>query len=356
MSERFSLRQQVGVLLLDLPGFLWIIRHSGKRKDGRSRWISICNRNERLVVGRDGLGARCDWQWTSCLYAPRVFPRLGRLLMKKSLADWPVVLDGEPARRRDRVEVSFIIGHRGLARLPHLLFTLQSIAAQQGVEYECVVVEQAAAQEIKEFLPAWVRYLHTPLPDRGLPYCRSWAFNAGARRARGRLLVLHDNDMLVPHDYGRQLWERYREGYDVVNVKRFIFYLSEQHTSRLISRRKVLVDEPPERIVQNLEAGGSVAVGRDAYFAIGGYDEAFIGWGGEDNEFWERARTLAVWPYGYLPIVHLWHTPQAGKKSRQDNANLSLYEERRKVAPEERIARLRRINIGAVSGPAQQTR
>ncbi len=65
--------------------------------------------------------------------------------------------------------------------------------------------------------------------------------------------------------------------------------------------------------MQNAEAGGSIALSRDAFHAIGGYDESFVGWGGEDNEFWERAQTRRVWPYGYLPFVHLWHAPQPEK-------------------------------------------
>ena len=71
-----------------------------------------------------------------------------------------------------------------------------------------------------------------------------------------------------------------------------------------------LTDAAPEVIVQNLEGGGSVATTREAFESIGGMDESFIGWGGEDNEFWQRAQTCRVWPYGYLPIVHLWRPSQ----------------------------------------------
>ena len=72
-----------------------------------------------------------------------------------------------------------------------------------------------------------------PLPRKDMPYSRSWAFNVGAETARGHLLIFHDNDMLVPQDYGREIADRHKEGYEVINLKRFIFYLSRQHSDRL---------------------------------------------------------------------------------------------------------------------------
>ena len=92
-----------------------------------------------------------------------------------------------------------------------------------------------------------------------------------------------------------------------------------------------------DAIVQNLEAGGSSGAGRQAYFDIGGFDERFIGWGGEDNEFWERAQTKKVYPYGYLPLVHLWHEPQRGRTLGASAGTMRLYEELTRQDPFNRI-------------------
>jgi hypothetical protein len=73
--------------------------------------------------------------------------------------------------------------------------------------------------------------------------------------------------------------------------------------------------------------------------AIGGYDESFVGWGGEDNEFWERAQTRRVWPYAYLPIVHLWH-PAQPRKQDPANPNSRRQVERSAIPPEQRIREL----------------
>ena len=163
------------------------------------------------------------------------------------------------------------------------------------------------------------------------------------------MLVLHDNDMLVPQDYACQLLARSKEGYEVINLKRFIFYLAEAHAANVVSKKGSISAEPPESIVQNLEAGGSVGITRDSFLAIGGFDESFIGWGGEDNEFWQRAQTRRVWPYGYLPIVHLWHAPQPGKLE-QERHTAELFEARSAIPVVERITTLIAHNFGSRNG------
>jgi hypothetical protein len=276
------------------------------------------------------------------------------LLMKRALSDHPIARASEPGVSTAAPQVSFIIGHRGEDRIPHLLATLESIAGQRGTSVECLVVEQDTEARIAGRLPTWVRYIHTPPPASEMPYCRSWAFNIGAEHARGAVLVLHDNDMLVPADYSTSILQQISNGIEVVNLKRFIFYLSEQHTRRIFSGKSHLTDEAPLTIVQNLEAGGSIAITRQAYGQIGGMDESFIGWGGEDNEFWERAQTRHVWPYAYLPIVHLWHPAQPGKYDARYHTH-GHYLELSKIDPEQRSQQLRASPRGMLDGPVKRS-
>jgi GT2 family glycosyltransferase len=306
------------------------------------------NRKERLIVNPAGQGVKCDWQWTSDLHIANIFPSLGRIFMQRALKDYPIALKDAPEKLPENPDISFIIGHRGLERLPHLLLTLRSIAAQSDVSLECIVVEQSISEEVKASLPSWVRYIHTPLPRPNLPYCRSWALNVGAKEAKGKLLVLHDNDFLVSRSYASELMKESARGSEVINLKRFIFYLSEKHTERMLRENKLYFDEPPERIVQNLEAGGSVAISRDAYFAIGGFDESFVGWGGEDNEFWDRAQTRKVCPFGYLPLIHLWHSSQPDKHyvGGQGRYTGELFEKKMRINRQERIKKLASLNFG----------
>jgi GT2 family glycosyltransferase len=86
-----------------------------------------------------------------------------------------------------------------------------------------------------------------------------------------------------------------------------------------------------------------VVITRQAYQQIGGFDENFIGWGGEDNEFWERALTRNAWPWGFLPLLHLWHEAQPGK-DRENPHGASRYRDLSRIPPGERIRTL--VNPG----------
>lgn len=348
-NRRYSVRQELGVILFDLPRYLWALRPALMAGREPHPWIYVRNRHERLVRPDRGEGVACAWQWTSDLHAPLVYPVLGRLLLRAALRDCPIGLpDPEvtPAPT-ERPDVTFLIGHRGRDRLPHLQWTLRSIAGQVGVSIECIVVEQDSEQPARDHIPGWVRYVHTPPPYEGMRYCRAWAFNVGARQARSPLLVLHDNDMLVPETYAAEL-VRLRTRYEVINLKRLIFYLSEDHTQEFFSGNASCASLRPHSITQNAEAGGSVAVDRDAYFALGGMDEAFVGWGGEDNEFWERALTRRVWPFGHLPMIHLWHPPQTGKRAVHGRGatTAELSDRRAGIPAQNRIEDLRSRDFG----------
>ena len=333
----------LGVIGKDLHRYRRALKASG------SHYLSLCNRHERLELAPDGSGYRCSWQWTSELHAPKYLPSLGLALLRRAMADHRIERRARPVSSSGTPAVSFLIGHRGLARLPHLLATIESIAGQRDVEVECVVIEQDAEPRARTHLPEWVKYIHTKPSIPMMPYCRAWAFNVGARIARGRVLIMHDNDMLVPVDYAREILRRIDDGFEAINVKRFIFYLSEAHSREVFQRARP--DRfPPSGVVQNLEAGGSVAIAGESYMRIGGMDESFVGWGGEDNEFWERVQTLRLWPYGYMPLIHLWHAPQP-EKAMEKRATTDHYIRRSRVAPAERIAELAVRDFGNPERP-----
>ncbi len=334
------LREHLGVWLKDR------LRYERRLRSPTNAYLGLANRTEQLTAAPDGSGYACRWRYTSRLHATGVQPQLGVRLLRRCLDDAPIALRPAPPPLTGQPEISVLIGHRGTERLPLLLATLESLAAQEGVQLECVVIEQDGNPTIAAELPPWVQHVHAPLPEADAPYNRSHAFNIGARHARGRVLLLHDNDMLVPCGYGRRILDRINRGYEVVNPKRYIFYLNQLHSREILEGKAPFDSRPPEAIVQNLEAGGSMAIAKSTYEALGGMDEGFVGWGGEDNEFWDRCLTRPTWVWGYEPILHLWHRSQP-LKEQSDNPNLARWRMAMERSPEERIEALRQARLTA---------
>lgn len=321
-----AVRRYIGALLRDVPSFA--------RAALSSNWKQIHNRNERVTD--DGRGVRCDWEFTSELHIANVFPAAGARLMRMAFAEWPIRMCDAPPPLLLPPEITFVIGHRGPERLPHLLTTLRSIAGQVDAAVEVVVVEQDVEPRVAGALPPWVRYCFTP---SSTDYNRAATLNAGVKAATAPVIVLHDNDMLAPAAYAAECRARLAEGFDFLEMKRFTFYLDQSVTQDVFRTTKLPLTTPAV-IIQNL-LGASVVARRDRYFEAGGFDEEFVGWGGEDNEFWERAEaTGRAYRFGYLPFIHLFHTPQKGKADPHA-PSVRRYHELRRVPVAERITRLR---------------
>ncbi len=319
-------------LVLDRPFLAWPLWLPARQNGA---WATFHNRGEQLRRSPDYIGYEPCWDGPTALRISQRLPRLSERILQSALHEWPI---GFCANRQDNFsgapDVSFIVGHRGETRLPHLLRTIETLFAQEECDCEIVVVEQDAQPLIADRLPPGVRYLFDPC-NADAPYNRSRSFNIGARNSRGRVVVLHDNDLLAPTRYAAELVRLADAGYEAMKIYRFIFYLRGEATSDVLMKGR-LSQLGLDRIAHN-NVGGSVAMLRTSYFAIGGYDESFVGWGFEDEEMFDRCRTRACYPYGYMPLIHLDHEPQSTDCLAANRRHLN---ERRTVAPLARAQRL----------------
>ena len=325
-------RQKLGCLLFDVPRLLPALLF-------RDQWIRACNRGEGVKVEMGGVNTDVLGPYSSDLYVNHVFPRIGMMLMKHALDQWPIKLTWGVETTKNP-DISFVIPHRGVERLPLLRMTIGSIFSQRDVSVECIVVEQSTIREVHG-LPEGVRYIHLPHPEDAETWRKSWAFNVGVAEARADIVVCHDGDIMVPLNYAQEIIRRLRgENYQTAHLQRFLFSLDEISTENVIHTGGMNLTRPLDFIRQNWK-GGTVAITKDAFKLVGGYDERFTGWTAEDREFYDRCLTLKGWRKGYLPFVHLWHPPQPTKFSEQRETNLKFSEEIMRIPREKRIERLR---------------
>lgn len=342
-----TIREHAGVLLRDSRRYRLALSGDERADNGDPLWLHLCNRNEQLEPNPSGPGVRCPWRWTSDLHACNVRPEYGRALAGCAFAEWPVSFADSSYGQRGP-SVTFIIAHEGQQRVDHVVWTVRSILAQSNVDVECIVVDQSDEPVVEEFLPAAARYLHRPRPDGLTGWRKSWAFNQGAREARGGILVFHDGDIVCPSGYAAAITQQMEE-YGAASIQRFLFNLSKADTDSLFKTGTWAAEFTPERVRQNWE-GGTIAVQRDQFFELGGYDEAFVGWGGEDNEFFNRCSAIGHLTYGFVPFVHLWHPPQSDKHT-PDNRNITHALDTRLAIPVK--ARATELNLRAFGATSQ---
>jgi hypothetical protein len=298
-------------------------------------WLDVCNRSERLLPDAVSGGRMCSWEFSSDLTVQRVFPDVGPRLLRHVLRRWPIDLDFGPSRVVDRdPRVSILIPIGGRERLPQFELALAAARGQRDVEFEVIVVEQADTPLLADSVPSDVRHVYQERAA-GARFNKSAAVNCAARAARGDVLVLLDADYLIPVDFAAEC-ARVLCTADAARPARFIFHLDPHSTSRAREARSLPTDLAIERIVSNNPT--PIAVRAATYWSVGGHDETYLGWGGEDTEFIDRLRTQTFSEGGWMPVVHAWH-PAAQQKS-DGTRNRLHHEDRMHLDARSRIERL----------------
>ncbi|WP_419187453.1 glycosyltransferase family 2 protein [Stieleria bergensis] len=306
-----NLRSLAGLIVREAPHWLPLLMRA-------DAWWQVRNHTDSVTCRVNPSSMQVESDQTSSLRVADRFPWAGRYLFRKALKQWSFQ-SSSCVSFSDTPTISFIIPFRGQDRLPQLLAVIRSIAALPG-DVECIVVEQGRETVIEQ-LPGNTRYLRVgdggsaldAQPDDQWNKC--YAINQAAQVALGKILVPHDADVLVPSRYAEVICDHLiSRGQQVIYPQRFLFYLNQLDTGTLLQADafQELAQFYPLMVKQNW-TGGTLAITRDAFDQIGGYDETFRGWNGEDYEFYDRCQLLDGWFHGYVPFVHLWHPPQPGR-------------------------------------------
>lgn len=193
--------------------------------------------------------------------------------------------DASPSDAIDALDASVIIPvHNGAAWIEN---QLRALADQTFTgSWEIVVSDNGSTDDTREVVRRFA--LKSPVPVRiadasarkGICHAR----NAGALAARGRLLAFCDCDDRVSPNWLAAAVSASADGEVVAGLNRELQEPDQDPDAPMIN---------PGGIIRGYQAilfiGCNFAVRRDAYFAIGGFDESLPPYGCDDSEFALRA-------------------------------------------------------------------
>ncbi|MHC3470928.1 glycosyltransferase family 2 protein [Streptomyces sp. 7R007] len=257
--------------------------------------------------------------------------RLGYHLGRAYTAAAPDLLTHEDLRARppgprlrddDRPEVLVVVPFRDRGpgrRLRNLLACLQALRDQSAPRdlYHVVVVETDDTPRWREALSAYTD--HYQFACKPGTFNKSWAVNVGVVNAPGRadIVCILDADALVDRDFVARNTARFQRPGVMGHLSyRDMWCLDETSTRRAIDQRlgQQAGQVDPETLrafVLRRPPGCCVWVRSSAFHRIGGMDERFEGWGGEDNDFAYRMDIHSAFDHYHDPLLHMYHPSSA---------------------------------------------
>jgi glycosyltransferase involved in cell wall biosynthesis len=208
------------------------------------------------------------------------------------------------------------------------------------------------AGQVRKFISSYnFPIIHAWHPREGAR--RSATRNNGIRHSGGDYLVFLDADFVVLPGTIKSHLEVARPGSFVAGRCK---YTTEEQTKRLLSNNitnellESLYSKLPDKPIyrehrefvryaflkklrfvgaRKLQFGGHFSIYRKDIEAVNGYDENFIGWGGEDQDMALRlvmAGFEGISAIRKARVLHLWHPHELGNKHWKEGPNIEYFQ------------------------------
>lgn len=240
-------------------------------------------------------------------------------------------------------------------RLEHLRALCLCLIAQEEQPYELIISDDGSSQNILDFigelLPKMefrVKYIY----QKDLGFRKTRALNNGVRESEGEILVFCDQDLIFSENHLKNIKKEIKKGIFLMgrpysatenenkiiinnlekgkNYKESINVIPQNYT---FSVKRTLKRDKIRRILNKFKlnkrgirlVGMSYAMYKEDYIKVNGYDERYMGWGLEDDDFGNRLLSCGITGKEFVsePIqLHLYHPFDPSKKQ---SANEEYY-------------------------------
>lgn len=212
-------------------------------------------------------------------------------------------------------KISYILTWRdgdGSQRRDNLFAVLTWLAHYPA--FEPILVEQDDAPRLSGPLPhPGCTHLFAYNPGS---FNKSWGMNVGFRQSQQAWMAFADADIVLG-DALVDTVQHLDKGYQAIKPYRRLLDLDEAESARVRAGEFDWLPQRTDAAAPNREevgehivfSGGVFLIARVAFLRVGGWDERFRGWGGEDDAMsyrLERARVPAI-ELDQRPALHLAH-------------------------------------------------
>ena len=227
------------------------------------------------------------------------------------------------------MECSYVITHREstLSRKNNLNFILKWISSIEE-DIEIILVEQDNTQKInKDALPTNCKHIFAH--NEGL-FNRAWGLNVGFRYASGKAVAFADNDVIIDPEILMDSFTLCLEEYNYDAIKPFnkLIDLTQEESTMILKGTLSLnqITSMKRKTRKSISFCSALTVfNRGAYQQIGGFDERFVGWGGEDDAMSGFKIPLLEKAYvAEANAFHLWHERPENEGYLQPNYQKNL--------------------------------
>lgn len=245
-------------------------------------------------------------------------------------------------------------------RLEHLRAGFLCLLRQQKQIDELIITDDGSSQNISDYISdllpkAKFTVKHIFQEDKGFRKTR--ALNNAVLNAEGEILVFCDQDLIFGEDYIQTIFNNIKKNIflmgrahhiteneknmiisEIDNIKKYSDILEKLPSKYPETIKKMLAEDKKRRILNFFKlskrgiklVGMSYALLKEDYIKVNGYDENYIGWGEEDDDFGNRLNVAGIKGKEMITQntqLHLWHYSDPSKIK---SSNEKYYYKRKK--------------------------